>query len=42
LPFETFKMKYKLITEKVKAKFDKKKKCLKLIFPIDLSIKYHQ
>lgn len=42
LPFETFKLKYKLITESVKAKFDKKKKVLKLIFPIDQSIKYHQ
>lgn len=42
LPFETFKLKYKLLTEKVKAKFDKKKKSLKLIFPIDQSIKYHQ
>lgn len=26
----------------MKAKFDKKKKVLKLIFPIDQSIKYHQ
>lgn len=42
LPFETFKLKYKLMTENVKAKFDKKKKVLRLIFPIDQSIKYHQ
>lgn len=42
LPFETFKLKYKLTTENVKAKFDKKKKVLKLIFSIDQSIKYHQ
>jgi hypothetical protein len=31
LPFETFKMKYKLMTEKIKAKFDKKKKALRII-----------
>lgn len=36
------KLKYKLTIESVKAKFDKKKKVLKLIFPIDKSIKYHQ
>jgi hypothetical protein len=41
LPFETFKLKYKLLTEKIKAKFDKKKKSLRLIFPIDQSIKYY-
>ncbi len=42
LPFETFKMKYKLITEKIKAKFDKKKKVLRIIIQIDQSIKYFQ
>lgn len=42
LPFETFKLKYKLMTENVKAKFDKKKKVLRLVFPIDQSIKYYQ
>ena len=42
LPFEIFKIKYQITHEKVKAKFDKKKKCLKLIFPIDQSVKYHQ
>lgn len=42
LPFETFKLKYKLLIENVKAKFDKKKKVLKLAFPIDQSVKYHQ
>lgn len=41
LTFETFKLKYKLMTENVKAKFDKKKKVLKLIFPVDQSVKYH-
>jgi hypothetical protein len=33
-------MKYKLLTEKIKAKFDKKKKTLKVTIAIDLSIKY--
>lgn len=42
LTFETFKLKYKLIIESVKAKFDKKKKVLRLVFPIDQSVKYHQ
>ncbi len=42
LPFETFKLKYKLMIENVKAKFDKKKKVLRLVFPIDQTVKYHQ
>ena len=35
-------MKYKLLTNKIKAKFDKKKKVLRIIIEIDQSIKYFQ
>ena len=42
LPFETFKLKYKKIHDKIKAKFDKKKKVLRITFPVDQTIKYHE
>ena len=42
LPFEVFKLKYKLIHEKIKAKFDKKKKVLRITLAVDQTIKYHE
>jgi hypothetical protein len=42
LSFEEFKVKYVLLTAKAKAKFDKKKKTLRIVIPIDQSVKYNQ
>jgi hypothetical protein len=40
LSLEEFKIKYNLKKEEVKAKFDKKKKVLRIIYPVDQSQRF--
>ena len=41
LQFEQFKIKYQLQPTLAKAKYDKKKKTLRIVIPIDQSVNYH-
>lgn len=41
LELAELKIKYLLLTENAKAKFDKKKKTLRIVIPIDQTINYH-
>ena len=42
LEFEQLKVKYVLVTGNAKAKYDKKKKSLRIVIPIDQTVKYEQ
>ena len=40
LELEELKIKYTLLTSSAKAKYDKKKKSLRIIIPVDQTVKY--
>ena len=40
LEWSELKLKYTLLTAKAKAKYDRKKKCLRITIPIDQSVRY--
>lgn len=40
LELEELKLKYTLVTSSAKAKYDKKKKCLRIVIPVDQTVSY--
>jgi len=40
LELEELKLKYTLVTSNAKAKYDKKKKSLRIVIPVDQTVKY--
>lgn len=40
MEFEQLKVKYTLVTANAKAKYDKKKKALRIVIPVDQSVTY--
>lgn len=42
LQLQQLKVKYVLVTGSAKAKYDKKKKCLRIVIPVDQTVKYEQ
>ena len=40
LQLEEIRLKYTLVTANAKAKYDKKKKCLRIVIPVDQTVNY--